>query len=84
MTGQPTGAGALNGAEAKLADRNLGTEVDLVGKYDYSPALSFEAGYTWFNPGSGIRNATPANMLGHTAGASDRATFAWGMLMLKF
>lgn len=85
MTAAVTGAGALNGAEAKLADRNLGSEVDLIGKYDYSPALSLELGYSVFNPGSGIRNATAANMAGHTvAGKGDTATFAWGMLMLKF
>lgn len=85
----------INGAEGRLADKNIGTEVDLIGKYDYSPALSLELGYTWFNPGSGIRNApavvapvaltsTGAGLAGHTAGQGDRATFAWGMLMLKF
>jgi len=86
-----TGAGLANGAEAKLAGRNIGTEIDLKGNYDYSPALSFELGYSVFNPGSGIRDTPAANvtagdpaMLGHTLGQSNHATFAWGMLMLKF
>ena len=70
------------GAEAVLADSDVGNEIDLVANYSYSPALSFEAGYSLFNPGSGIKNA--AAMLGHTAGKGDSATFAWGMLVLKF
>lgn len=86
--GQSTRGNAMStvlgaaGAEAVLADRNVGSEIDLVANYSYSPALSFEAGYSIFNPGSGITNATA--MLGHTAGKGDQATFAWGMLVLKF
>ena len=79
-----------NGAEGMLTDRHIGTELDLVAKYEYSKPLSLELGYSAFNPGSGIRNtggagaATVPGLAGHTQGAGDRATFAWGMLMLKF
>ena len=84
-TGINTGAGFVaTGAEGHLADRNIGTELDLIARYEYSKPLSLELGYSAFNPGSGIKNATAGNLYGHTTGAADRATFAWGMLMLKF
>ena len=82
---------ASNGADALLAERKIGTEIDLVANYQYSPALSFDVGYSVFNPGNGIKNTTDvadANgnvIAGHTTlGQGDRATFAYGMLMLKF
>ncbi|MDD5299130.1 MAG: alginate export family protein [Gallionella sp.] len=82
------GAGApfaASGAEGLLADKKIGTEIDLVANYNYSPALSFELGYSVFNPGTGIKNVTTqANLVGYTIGKGDSATFAWGMLMLKF
>lgn len=82
------GVGGVNnqlmGAEGLLADKNIGTEVDLVAKYEYSPPLSLEVGYSSFNPGSGIKNTATANLAGHTKFQGDSATFAWGMLMLKF
>lgn len=82
-----------NGAEGRLADKNIGNEIDLVGKYDYSSALSLELGYSVFNPGSGIKNApaltaastaASVGLAGHTLAGTSNATFAWGMLMLKF
>ena len=84
-----TGAGiAARGGEGLLADRNIGTEVDLIANYAYSPPLTLEVGYSVFNPGSGIKNITAANnagnLTGHTLNKGDSATFAWGMLMLKF
>ena len=90
-----TSAIAGYGAEGKLADVHVGTEVDLKANYDYSKALSFEAGYSRFTPGSGINNAGTAvaggpacvagtTLTGHTCGKGDNANFAWGMLMLKF
>ena len=76
------------GAEGLLADKNIGSEIDITADYNYSPALSFQAGYSLFNPGSGIKNAASSattGVLGHvTAGKGDSATFAWGMLLLKF
>ena len=85
-------AGNQNGAEGLLADVHIGTEVDLKANYDYSKALSFEAGYSRFTPGNGIINAATNNgaatnntgLYGHTAGKGDNANFAWGLLMLKF
>jgi len=77
------------GAEGLLADKNVGSEVDITADYNYSPALSFQAGYSLFNPGSGIKNAVVGaaavqGLTGHNAGKGDSATFAWGMLVLKF
>ncbi|MDO8813447.1 MAG: alginate export family protein [Gallionella sp.] len=77
------------GAEGLLADKNVGSEVDITADYNYSPALSFQAGYSLFNPGSGIKNAVVGaaavqGLTGHAAGKGDSATFAWGMLVLKF
>lgn len=80
-----TGAGFVaTGAEGHLADRNIGTELDLIAKYEYSKPLTLELGYSVFNPGSGIKNALPGNLYGHTPSAADSATFTWAMLMLKF
>lgn len=77
---------AGRGAEGMLATRQIGTELDLVAKYEYSKPLSLELGYSSFNPGSGIKYATntTTTLNGHNVGAADRAIFAWGMLMLKF
>lgn len=73
------------GAEGILNGNKVGTEVDLVANYVYSKPLTFEAGYSVFNPGSGIKNTTAANLPGITTGsASDSAKFAWCMLTLKF
>lgn len=80
------GSAIGGGAEGLLTDKNVGNEIDITADYNYSPALSFQAGYSVFNPGSGIKNAANAatGVLGHTAGKGDQSTFAWGMLMLKF
>ena len=72
------------GATGILANDNVGNEIDLIANYSYTKALSFEAGYSVFNPGSGITNALTANLAGHTTGQGDAARFAWGMLTLKF
>lgn len=78
------GSGLAGGAEALLSDKNVGSEIDVTADYNYSPALSFQAGYSVFNPGSGIKTNSATAMVNHTTGKADQATFAWGMLMLKF
>ena len=84
LTSTRGGSYGAQGGEGLLATRQIGTELDLVAKYEYSKPLSLELGYSAFNPGSGIKYATSTTLAGHNVNAADRATFAWGMLMLKF
>lgn len=76
------GVGLANGADGLLTDRKIGTELDLIAKYEYSKPLSLELGYSVFNPGTGIKNTPATQLTGRTG--TDSAKFAWGMLMLKF